>query len=96
MIETRTCVICGKEYQPKRRNGVTCCDPECKRRLNIQRATQWHRDNTEQTRAIKREYMRRKRAEEEQIKQGVNTFKAAGYAERQIAKLLAMAGNIEV
>ena len=88
--EPRQCVICGKEYVPKRKNQVTCKDPECcaARRKITSRA--WHNAH------IDRQYEARRKFQEEQKrrKPKPDTIVAIGYADRQREETLKMAGKV--
>ena len=90
--EPRQCVICGKEYVPKRKNQVICEDPECcaARRKITSRA--WHNAHMD------RQYEARRKFQEEQKrrKPKPDTIVAIGYAERQMADSLRKAGKVKV
>lgn len=95
----RQCAVCGKEFRPYRMNVKTCDDPECKKQAKKQRQREWYAKNYMSARAQKREYMRRVRAEEKLPEAHVpkpDTIVAIGYAERQMAKSLEMAGKVDV
>lgn len=93
----RKCPICGKAFEPIRKNQPTCGDDEC--RLEWRRA--YSRKYMDSRRAEKREYNRKWMAKyrakmksaEEKPK---NDFEGLNYAERQKQKTLALAGEIKL
>ena len=94
--EPRICIICGKEYIPKRSDQRCCLDPECKKglqRLNYKEYRETHYAKVLET---NRRCMAKRR--EERIRER-NTPKedaivAIGYADRQMAASLKMAGKV--
>lgn len=90
--EPRVCEICGRTYKPARKDQRTCASEECTReRKRLYAIRKLHEG---EYRARKRDYMRRKRAQEPQKKK--DTIVAIGYADRQRANTLAMVGKIKV
>lgn len=88
--EPRACEICGRMYKPSRIDQRTCASAECVRERKRLCASK--KQNV--YRARKREYMRRKRTPEPH-KPKPDTIVAIGYAERQMAETLKMAGRVK-
>ena len=95
--EPRRCEICGKEYIPKRSDQRCCLDPECKKGLQLlnykeYRATHYAKvlEANRRSMAKKREDAKRKEREAKG-----DTLIAIGYAERQMAETLRMAGGVK-
>ena len=89
----RACEICGKMYIPRRSDQRTCASKECIReRKRLYAIKRLHEGAY---RARKREYMRQRRTPEPH-KPKEDTIVAIGYAERQIARSLEMAGKVKV
>ena len=85
----RECKICGKTYVPRRRDQSTCGDPDCVR--------QWkNRNNNEYRRMMRQRGGYRQKKKEEARVPKPDTIVAIGYAERQMAKSLEMAGKVKV
>lgn len=91
--EPRACEICGRMYKPARKDQRTCASPECTRERK--RIAAMKRSHDGAYKARKREYMRRRRSSEKHIPKE-DTIVAIGYAERQVAESLAMAGKVKV
>ena len=91
--EPRVCEICGRMYTPGRIDQRTCASPECVRERK--RAYGIKKKNEGVYKARKREYMRRRRERNsEAYKPKPDTIVAIGYAERQKAETLRMAGRV--
>lgn len=89
--EPRACEICGRMYVPKRFDQRTCASVECVReRKRLYAIKKLHEGAY---RARKREYMRQSRTPEP-YKPKEDTIVAIGYAERQIARSLELAGKV--
>lgn len=89
--ELRACEICGQMYKPSRRDQRTCASPECVReRKRLYAIKKLHEGAY---RARKREYMKRKRTPEDYMVKE-DTIVAIGYADRQMAASLKMAGKV--
>lgn len=92
---TRQCCICGKAFAPQKKNQVTCGADECqKERHRIYLRSYMERYRAEHRAEINqknKEYMRRVRSGEQSEE---DTFAGLNYAERQMAKTLAMVGRI--
>ena len=93
--EPRHCVICGKEFIPRRCNQKSCGDPECKREVQRMARKAYIKKNYLKIRDDNRKYMQRMR-NSEQWTPKPDTIVAEGYAERQMAASLKMAGKIKV
>lgn len=93
--EPRRCTICGKEYIPFRCNQKTCGDPKCRRANSNIARKEYVKKNYATIREGTRDYMRRKRDEQKWTPKP-DTIVAEGYAERQMAASLKMAGKIKV
>ena len=82
-MRPRECLICGKPYTPKRVTQATCLDPVCRRAWKNQCMKTYNLD-----------YIKLKPEPPREPKK--DTIIAIGYAERQIAKTLEMAGKVKV
>ena len=94
--EARRCIICGKEYIPRRSDQRTCGSDECmkaRQRLNYLEYRKTHYAALLET---NRRSMAKKRKEREMEKHPPkkDTIVAIGYAERQRAETLALAGKV--
>ena len=94
--EARRCIICGKEYIPRRSDQRTCGSDECmkaRQRLNYLEYRKTHYAALLET---NRRSMAKKRREREIEKHPPkkDTIVAIGYAERQRETTLRMAGKI--
>lgn len=87
--EPRRCEICGQLYKPSRKDQRTCASEECTKERK--RLYALARSQEGIYKARKREHMRRKR---EPRKPKQDTIVAIGYADRQRAETLAMAGRV--
>lgn len=97
MREIRKCCICGTEFVAMRANVRACNNPECKTEAKKERQRLWYKKNYLAASTKNREYMRKVRAEDKPDGPHVrkpDTIVAIGYAERQMAKSLAMAGKV--
>lgn len=91
----RPCVICGTMFRPFRLNVKTCSNPECKYKLKLEQQKEWYRSNYTQALECRRNYRQRIRAEVDKPHEPKpDTIVAIGYAERQIAESLKMAGKV--
>lgn len=90
IYEPKPCLICGKVFTPKRRSDILCGDPVCKYKR--------HRQKVEQYQPTYNAARRKKREEARMIKERrkpkQDTIVAIGYAERQKAETLKMAGRV--
>ena len=94
--EPRLCIICGVEYIPRRSDQRTCGCAECmkeRQKLNYREYRKTHYAALLET---NRRSMEKKRKEREMEKQPPkkDTIVAIGYAERQKAETLRMAGRV--
>ena len=80
----RTCAVCGKKFIPRRRNQRSCGDPDC--------VYAW-KSRDRKTNNAKRN---RTTAKSEPRVPKPDTIVAIGYAERQMARSLELAGKIKV
>lgn len=86
-------------FRPFRLNVKTCSNPECKYKLKLEQQKEWYRSNYTQALENKRNYERRMKAEYQADKPHEpkpDTIVAIGYAERQIAETLKMAGKVNI
>lgn len=93
--EPRHCVICGKEFIPRRCNQKSCGGPECKREVQRMARKAYIKKNYLKVRDDNRKYMQRMRNSEQRTPKP-DTIVAEGYAERQMAKTLEMVGRVKV
>ena len=96
--EPRLCIICGKEYIPRRSDQRTCGSKEClkeRQKLNYREYRKTHYAALLET---NRRSMAKKRKEREMEKHPPksDTIVAIGYAERQMADSLSKAGKVKV
>ena len=94
--EARRCIICGKEYIPRRSDQRTCGSDECmkaRQRLNY---LEYRKTHYAALLESNRKSMAKKRREREIEKQPPkkDTIIAIGYADRQREATLRMAGKI--
>lgn len=94
--EARRCIICGAEYIPRRSDQRTCGCKECmkaRQRLNY---LEYRKHNYAALLETNRRSMAKKRKEREQENQPPkeDTIVAIGYADRQRAETLKLAGRV--
>lgn len=89
----RICIICGKEYIPRRSDQRTCGCPECKRKRQRLNQYDYRKKNYAKVLENNKRLMKERR-EAKRRKPKVDTIVAVGYAERQIADSLAKAGKV--
>ena len=94
--EARLCIICGVEYIPRRSDQRTCGCAECmkeRQKLNYREYRKTHYAALLET---NRRSMEKKRKEREMEKQPPkkDTIVAIGYADRQRAETLKLAGRV--
>lgn len=89
-----TCVKCGKEFIA-RRKGAMYCSEACRKIGRLESSKAWYRKNKEHF----MERQRERRAEEKRVKvervRKEDSIVAIGYAERQMADTLKMAGSVK-
>lgn len=96
--EARRCIICGKEYIPRRSDQRTCGSDECmkaRQRLNY---LEYRKTHYAALLESNRKSMAKKRREREIEKHPPkkDTIVAIGYADRQREQTLRMAGKVKV
>lgn len=91
--EPRICEICGKEYIPRRSDQRTCGSEECMKERQRLNRLEYRERNYAKVLADNRRIMRERR-EKKRRKEKPDTLVAVGYAERQIAETLKMAGRV--
>lgn len=89
--EDRACSICGKSFTPRRINQITCGSEECVKANKRKHEDKWKMLNYQRSLDAHRDYNRRKRNENNAKP---DTIVAKGYAERQVAASLALAGKV--
>lgn len=94
--EPRLCEICGAEYIPRRFDQRTCASAECKKARQRLNYLEYRKNNYAAVLENNRRSMAKRRREREQEKQPPkkDTIVAIGYAERQRAETLRMAGKV--
>lgn len=96
--EPRRCIICGREYIPKRSDQRCCLDPNCTKERQRLNRIEYRRKNYGRVLENNRRAMEKRRAErylaEHPPKE--DTIVAIGYADRQREQTLAMVGKIKV
>ena len=95
---TKRCCVCGIEFEADKKSRVTCNSAECKHIHHLAYMREYDRKRRKEKRKAVNEYnrqwMQKQRAKEaEAIRQGIT---ADGYAERQIARTLALAGKVQI
>lgn len=95
--EARRCEICGKEYIPRRSDQRTCASDECKKERHRLNYLEYRQKNYGRVLENNRRQLREKReAKRRAAVTKKDTIVAIGYAERQMAESLAMAGKVNV
>ena len=101
VYEEKPCAVCGKVFQPTHAREKYCCK-ECAREGGLVLKRRWQARHAEQIREMKREWARKKRADDKgeaympkgKSKAKTDNIIAIGYAERQIAASLKLAGKV--
>ena len=95
--EPRCCIICGKEYIPKRSDQRTCGSDECMRARQRLNYLEYRRKNYAAVLETNRRCMAKRREERmrSQDPPKPDTIVAIGYAERQMAETLKRAGRVK-
>ena len=95
--EPRRCIICGKEYIPRRSDQRTCGCAECMKERQKLNYREYRRTHYAALLETNRRSMAKKRKEREMEKQPPkpDTIIAIGYADRQMAETLKMAGRVK-
>ncbi len=88
MREWKNCEICGKEFLSRDRRQRTCGSKECKYALHKQTQREYERSHP------KRNSERYKKLKIEETKRVKRPIIGKGYAERQIADSLRLAGRV--
>lgn len=81
-LTPRECAVCGKQFIPRRRDQHSCGDPTC--------VYKW------KSRYRLKNNAKRDRKKKEPYVPKPDTIVAIGYAERQMARSLELAGKIKV
>ena len=96
--EPRRCIICGKEYIPRRSDQRCCLAPECTKERQRLNQIEYRRTHYASVLESNRKSMARRRAEkylaEHPPKE--DTIVAIGYADRQREQTLRMVGKVKV
>lgn len=93
--EPRICVICGKEYIPRRKDQRSCASAECKKAVTRMAQRRYREENYGWVLECNRRGMAKRRAEKKRREaEERDTIIAIGYADRQMAETLEMAGKI--
>ena len=94
--EPRLCIICGKEYIPKRSDQRTCGSDECMRARQRLNYLEYRKKNYAAVLETNRRCMAKRREERMREKNPPkpDTIVAIGYAERQIAETLNIVGRV--
>ena len=96
--EPRICIICGKEYIPKRSDQRTCGSEECMKQRQKLNWLEYRKNNYARVLETNRRCMAKRREERRQEANPPkpDTIVAIGYAERQMADSLRKAGKVKV
>jgi len=92
--EPRLCIICGVEYIPRRSDQRTCGSEECMKKRQRLNQLEYRKRNYAKVLADNRRTMKERR-EKKRRKEKPDTLVAVGYAERQMAETLKMAGRVK-
>lgn len=94
--EPRVCIICGKEYIPRRSDQRTCGSDECMRERQKLNYREYRKTHYAALLESNRRSMAKRRKEREQKKNPPkkDTIVAIGYAERQREATLKLAGRV--
>ena len=93
----KSCPICHKPFEPKRKNQPTCGDEECICEWRLAYKRNYMRERRSQRREYNRQWMAKYRAKQKElVKQQKDTLVGLNYAERQKQKTLSMIGKIEL
>ena len=87
----RACVICGREFIPYRTDQKTCGDPACVKKNQSRAWRKYRETHKEERRQQQRDARERKKAA---YQPKLDTIVAIGYADRQRASTLQMAGKV--
>lgn len=95
--EPRICIICGKEYIPRRSDQRTCASEECKKARQRLNWNEYRKNHYESVLANNRRYMAKRREERkwEANPPKPDTIVAIGYADRQREATLKMVGKVK-
>lgn len=100
----KQCVVCGKSFQTNRDRQVTCGDLDCQYARHMEYLTEYSRKRrkthrqeiNDYNREWMRKYRAKQKAEAERRTKQINSFECDGYADRQKAKTLALAGKVQI
>ena len=96
----RPCPICGVMFKPKRCTTKTCSNPKCRNKFKNEQQRAWAKANQAAIRDRKRNYKPPMHPDEcyelpeEPKERRKSNIVAIGYAERQIARSLELAGKV--
>ena len=96
---TRKCCICGKEYEPMRKDQVTCTDSDCRKAHYKEVSALWKEEHYDRVLEQNRKWAKKNRARRKAEKEARLTrqnFEAESYAERQKQKTLELAGRVQL
>jgi Bacteriophage Lambda NinG protein. len=94
-MTTKICEICGKEFVPRRRDQRCCLAPECTKERQRRTQREYRKRNYAKVLENNRKTMKARREREKRKKESKkDTIVAIGYADRQRAETLAMAGKV--
>ena len=94
---SKVCCVCGREFEPKRKDQVTCADEDCRKAHYREVEMRWKKNHYDKVLEQNRNWMKKQRARkkaEKEARLARQNFVADGYAERQMAKTLAMVGKV--
>ena len=94
--EPRICIICGKEYIPRRSDQRTCASEECKKARQRLNYLEYREKNYAAVLENNRRSMKKRREEKKRKSmQKLDGIVAIGYADRQRAETLSMVGRVK-
>ena len=94
--EPRVCIICGKEYIPRRSDQRTCGSEECMKQRQKLNWLEYREKNYAAVLENNRRSMKKRREEKKRKSmQKLDGIVAIGYADRQRAETLSMVGRVK-
>lgn len=95
--EPRRCIVCGREYTPRRKDQKSCASDECKKEITRMAQKRYREENYGWVLECNRRCMAKRRADKKrQEAEERDTIVAVGYADRQRANTLRMVGKVKV
>lgn len=96
---TRRCCVCGCEFEPKRKDSVTCSNKDCRQAHYREGVALWKEKHYDRVLESNRNWIKKNRAKkkaEKELRLSRQNFTAEGYAERQKQRTLELAGRVQI